>query len=103
MLNDRYNVAWQTDKEIPRIYIKDSYSDYKQPTYVYTDEESKRVPLYTEAENRPVYLYDESELAPDGIDFIVCVPEAVVFDVNEMTAIINTYKLASKQFSIIQY
>jgi hypothetical protein len=42
-------------------------------------------------------------MATGGIDFIVCVPDAVAFDMEEMKALVNAYKLASKTFSIIKY
>jgi len=48
------------------------------------------------------YLKNESEYIP-SYDFIVWVPVAVVFDVNQMKALINTYKLAGKIYSIQTY
>jgi len=62
----------------------------------------------------PLYLFRKSEGAPlyYGIrkseygflvDFIVYVPVAVVFDSNQMKALINKYKLAGKRYKIETY
>jgi hypothetical protein len=97
MLNDRYDVSARN------IYIKDSYTDYKPGTYIYIDAENKQLPIFLDSENRPKYLFDSSEMSTGGIDFIVCVPDSVAFDMEEMKALVNAYKLASKTFSIIKY
>lgn len=49
-----------------------------------------------------LYLQNLSEYALQ-FDFIVKVPAALVFDANEMKAIINYYKLAGKRYTIQPY
>jgi hypothetical protein len=38
-----------------------------------------------------------------AVDFIVYVPFSLNFDINEMKALINYYKLAGKRYSIVNY
>lgn len=68
--------------------------------------------LYKKIENKPVYLYKKNEGAPKTwliqkgeagafqFDFIVQVPATVVFDINEMMAVIDTYILPEKVYKI---
>lgn len=76
-----------------------------------------RLYLFTDTENfNDVWDYTVNEIPITGnvyefanadygtqIDFIVNVPAALVFDSNEMTALINRYRLASKRFIIQTY
>jgi hypothetical protein len=70
--------------------------------------------VYRKIENKPVYLSRKSEGATPFylsrraeygfiVDFIVNVPIAVVFDSNQMKALINKYKLAGKRYKIETY
>ena len=80
---------------------------YVDPVYLYLRAEGKPVYLYTRAENRPVYLYTRAEIYASGAaQFIVQVPAAVAgvagYDVNRLKAIVDTYRLASKNnYSIL--
>lgn len=87
VLNDRW------DDELRRINITDGTA--KEALIIYREDETKPpVYLFTEAENNPVPLYQESEF-DEGNDFEVNVPWDVVFDVEEMKALINKYRLTS--------
>jgi hypothetical protein len=68
--------------------------------------------LYKKIENKPVFLYKKNEGAPKTwliqkgeassfqFDFIVQVPATVVFDINEMMAVIDSYILPEKVYKI---
>lgn len=70
-------------------------SENQTPKYVYWLSEN----------STPQYIYWLSETSPQAIgnDFIVYVPAALVFDEQEMKAIINLYKLAGKRYTIVAY
>jgi hypothetical protein len=72
------------------------------PVYIFQDAEDKPLGLYTDGESLPIFLYTDGEAGDLKDDFIVIVPLAVDFNINEMTSLLNQYKLASKQFSIVQ-
>jgi len=94
MLNDRY------DSSLRRIYILDG-QEYN-PLYIYTVAEVKPVWLYTKGEvGKPqVDLFTKGEVGQFTFDFVVYVPVAISFDVNEMSSLVNTYKLAGKIYDI---
>lgn len=92
MLNDSYDIS------LRRIYLLDGVS--QQAAYVYLESENKPTYIYTETESQPLYIYLDGELLASGFDFVVFVPKTVSFQVNEMTARINDYKLAGKYFKI---
>lgn len=92
-MNDRFDYTQR------RIYIGDP--DNAVPVlYLYQDEEDSPVYLYQDVENVPVYLYQDDEYVGNvTLDFIVWVPIDVVFDENEMRAMIAT-KLSGKKYAI---
>lgn len=95
MLNNQY------DNTLRRIYIEDGAQYEGQ--FVFQESEDQPLFIYTEAEvDKPdVFIYTEGESSGVGsFDFVVYVPTAVSFDVNEMSSLIRTFKLASKIFSI---
>ena len=94
MLNDRY------DSSLRRITIIDGL-EYN-PLFIYLDLENKPVYFFLKSETaKPkVYLYTAGEAGQFTFDFIVVVPVAVSFNLNEMIALLQQYKLASKIFSI---
>lgn len=92
LLNDRYDIAGR------RIRITDAMS--YAAVYIYQEAEAKDHALYMESEARPTYLYTESEIGDSTADFIVMVPAVLSFNENEMTALIDAYKLAGKSYKI---
>ena len=56
--------------------------------------------MFNMVENNPVYDYTRGEVSSLRNDFIVKVPTGLVFNFNEMTSLVQTYKLPSKQFKI---
>lgn len=92
LLNNRYDLA---DR---RISIVDAVSN--EVTWIYQEAESKPKFLYTEAEVQPIHLFTESEIGNEPVDFYVMVPAAISFNENEMSALIDTYKLAGMAYKI---
>lgn len=91
-LNDRFDFTSR------RIYIDDA--DTVAQVYLWQDEEETPLYLYQDAEEQPVFLFQDGESLGDILyDFVVFVPYDVVFDENEMRAMIAT-KLAGKKYKI---
>lgn len=92
LLNDRYDISAR------RIRITDAL-DY-DPVYLYQEPENKPAYLFTEGENKPVYLFTEEEVGLQTVNFYVIVPRTIIFNENEMRALLDTYKLAGKTYKI---
>lgn len=92
MLNDRYDFA---DR---RITIVDGV-EY-DPIYLFGREEVKPVYFYARSEDAPVTVYTRGESGDLTNDFVVLVPAAVTFDINEMTSLVKSNKLPSMRFKI---
>jgi hypothetical protein len=92
LLNDRWDFTQR------RIRIVDG-SD-KPPLFIYQEAEEKPVFIYQEEENQPVFIYTEGESETITDDFIIQVPVAVSFDINEMKSLVKAYKLAGTKFNI---
>ncbi len=91
-LNDRY------DDLLRRITI----SDPKQYDYLYVYRKSENKPqyIYKRSESKPVWLYTRAETARFQVDFLILIPVAVLFNANELKALVDSYKLASKKFKV---
>jgi len=91
-LNDRWDFTQR------RIRIVNSAD--KPPVFIYQEEEDKPVFIYQEDENKPVFIYTEGESEAITDDFIIQVPIAVQFDINEMKSLMREYKLGGTKFNI---
>lgn len=91
VLNDRFDLT------LRRIRIVDA--DVIQPLYIYKRSENKPLYIFKRVENHPIYMRKREELTMGG-KFIVRIPASVVFDVNEMNALIKKYKQAGKAFTL---
>lgn len=93
MLNDRYDPIQR------RIYIADG-SDF-DPIYMYQKAEDKPVFFYlkSEAETDPIF-YKKNEISSDSQDFVVFVPLSLTFSEAEMSALLDTFKLAGTIYTI---
>lgn len=91
-LNDKYDTVAR------RIRIKDA-PEYL-PFPLYRKVESKKTALYKKSEAKGKVLYTKAETTRFGADFIVEVPVNVLFDLAELTAFINGFKLATKKFKV---
>jgi hypothetical protein len=93
LLNDIFNSG------NPGIFITDPF--FKPQTYLYNKREA-RPALYlknaSEASD-PNYLHNRSTFYP-SVNFIVWVPDFVVFDESRMRGLINNVKLAGKNYEI---
>jgi hypothetical protein len=91
-LNDKY------DTQLRRIIIVDALEFEGVPFY--RKPESKPVVIYKKTEGTALVLYTKSESSIFGVDFIIEIPNDVVFNSTELTAFVNSYKLATKLFKI---
>lgn len=97
ILNDRFNNAGT------EIYIEGGSDQVKK--YLYNKSEVK-TPLYiynkAEVGYTPTYIYNKKEQIP-AVGFIIWVPDTLIFDENEMRALVNRLKLAGKMYTIKYY
>lgn len=95
MLNDTF------DPILRRIILADPV--YIDPVPLYIDTELK--PLYTtlDSENAPIYLPTDAEINAANWDFVVLLPLGLGYDLAQMKATINKYRLPGKGNYLIQY
>jgi hypothetical protein len=93
-LNDKYD---SSDRRIRIIQ-----PNRKDPLFLYKKEERAPVYLYTKGETaKPrTVLYQKGEVSAFHLDFIVQVPATVAFNMNEITAVIDSYILPDKVYKI---
>lgn len=92
LLNDRYDI----DERRIRIRNAKRFNSF----FLYLEEESKPAYVFLETENEPFYLFTEEEVGMRTADFYVIVPTSIIFDENEMRALLDMYKLAGKTYKI---
>lgn len=92
LLNDRYDYTQR------RIRIVDAID--KPPVYLFVRTELKPKYFYARSEAKPIYFFARSESGSITNDFIILIPSLVPFNDLELRSLVNTYKLASKKFSI---
>lgn len=92
LLNDRYDYAQR------RITIIDAVD--QEPVYFFRRSENKPVYMYRRSEDQPVYFYTRGEVGALRNDFVVLVPAAIAFPLEEMRSLVQLNKLASKKFAI---
>jgi hypothetical protein len=103
VLNDAF------DNDLRRIYINNAI--IIEPIWFYEIEDNKPVLFYEIADNKPVYFREGAELTGDSIDFTVFVPSELqpstttAFEnfINQMRALVDYYKLYSKNYQIQFY
>lgn len=89
-----------------RKVLNDSLDVSERRIYISDGNAFPRKYIYTRAENKPVFLgklfiYQNSEYTNTGVDFIVYAPaEIIATKINELNALINYYKLASKRYKV---
>lgn len=92
-LNDRYDFA------LRRIRIEDGVEFNAFPVFLRA--EAKPVKLFLRAEAKPApVLYLKTETGNFTADFIIKIPADVAFDINELRAFTDTYKLLSKKYNV---
>ena len=94
-LNDHF------DPGLRRIYLVDGSGI--APVVIYRELEAKQAPyIYQEAEGEQApYIYTDEELNTITVDFIVMVPVTLSFDMDELIALVDKYRLRGK-FYLIQ-
>lgn len=97
VLNDRFDFV---DRGI-QIVDPETFN----PLYIYRESETKPpVYIYTDAELlQAPYIYTDNEINAITVDFVVRVPVAVVFDTDELKALVDRYRLPGKVYTIETY
>lgn len=85
-LNDRFDYMFR------RIYITDAA--YTSPVYLHRDPELDSLYLGT------IFVPTNNEIGYNSAHFIVNIPEVIVFTEIDLKAVIDTYKLISKTYTI---
>lgn len=85
-LNDRFDVS------LRRIIIVDG-NRYKR-RYIYTRGEEK--PKFL----GKIFLRDRADYEDTGVDFIVLIPEGLIYNDYELRSVIDFYRLGSKRYKI---
>lgn len=101
VLNDYY----YDDGTLRTIYIEDNTD--QGDTFVYnTDEEEDEVFLFnsdeSEGDEYDTFIYNVNE-GSGSPDFIVWVPDTLVYDLAEITGLVRKYKVAGPTFEIKTY
>jgi hypothetical protein len=93
-LNDKYDSSNRQ--------IKIEQPKRKDPLFLYRKVENKPVHLFTkgEAPQPNTVLYQKGEASAFQYDFVVQVPATVAFNMNEMSAVIDSYILPDKVYKI---
>ena len=87
-LNDRF------DPESRRIFIEETIQ--AEQDFIYTSDESLDVYLGT------MYLEQEFNYVSGSVDFLINVPGAILNEkINEITALVDFYKLAGKSYKLL--
>ena len=96
LLNNRYDYFER------RIYITDGQSF--DAVYLYQKSEDKPIFVYkkTESTAPKTYLYKKSETGNDADDFVVNVPNTLVYSASELRALVDSFKLAGTVYSVNQ-
>jgi hypothetical protein len=92
MLNDRYDSVGR------RIRIDDGA--FRDKIFIYTSPEQRDKYIYTKIENNPKFIYTAAEYGAVDVDFVIKIPGGVLFSEQEVTALVNKFKLVSKAFKI---
>jgi len=73
---------------------------YYPPLPLFLKDEAKPLRLYRKYENQKSLLFRKNETAQFTSDFIVEVPRYLIYNEDELTALVSKYCLAGKIFSI---
>ena len=92
-------------------YLRDALNDsfdYDLRRIIIIDgNKYKKKYIYTRGEQKPkfigiLFIHSRDDYEDTGIDFIVQVPSDLVYNEDQMKALINFYKLASKRYKIVK-
>lgn len=105
-LDDWYKINHTGQVCLFRKVLNDTLDVAERRIYIGEGNSFPRKYIYTRAEKKPVflgkmYIYQNSEYTNTGVDFIVFAPAEIINTrLNELNALINFYKLASKRYKI---
>lgn len=94
MLNDKY------DKTLRRIYITNG--TFREQVYIFQHKENSPIFIHKQDEDIK-YLYNFDEIGSVSGDFIVNVPTSISASTNEISVMIDIYKLATKTYTIKRF
>ncbi len=103
---DLYNLNHNGQVCYLRAVLNDSFDVEKRRIRIVDGNSYKRNYIYTRGEQKSkhlgvMYLHERADYSDTGVDFIVEVPRET-YKENEMKALIDFYRLASKRYKIIQ-
>jgi hypothetical protein len=96
------NYLYYGDGTLRRIIISDSYYVPSLTVYNATETEESIFVFNSSESEASLFLLNTAE-SIDETDFIVLVPEALLFDENKMRSTVNIFKLAGSRFLIQTY
>ncbi len=103
---DLYNLNHNGQVCYLRAALNDSFDVEKRRIRIVDGNSYRRKYIYTRGEQKPkhlgvMYLHGRTDYGDKGVDFIVEVPRHL-YKENEMKALIDFYRLASKRYKIVQ-
>lgn len=103
-----YNLAHNGQVCYLRGALNDRFDPSQRRIKIADGNRYQRQYIYTRGEQKPkflgkIYLYDRVDYGDTGVDFIVLIPNNLVFNEYEMKALVDFYKLASKRYKIQKY
>lgn len=88
-----------------RKVLNDTFDSSDRRIQILDGNKFNREYIYTPPEKDPkylgtLYLRPSSDYADTGVDFIVLVPNGLQFNIDDMKAMVNYYRLAAKRYDI---
>lgn len=93
VLNDSFDVAFR------RIKVENGALVFL-PLHIFTNSENKPISLFTQSESQTVALSTEYEIENEGVDFKILIPYSIPYDLGQLKAIVETYKVPGTNFLI---
>ena len=104
-LRNIYQLAHNGQVVYLRAALNDSFDPSDRRIQIIDGNKFKRKFIYTNPEQKPrflgmIFINRSADFADTGVDFIVAVPNDLMFNQVDMDALINFYKIASKRYKI---
>lgn len=103
-----YNLAHNGQVCYLRGALNDRFDPSQRRIKITDGNRYKREYIYTDGEQKPrflgiIYLRDDADYGDTGVDFIVEIPQGLIYNQFEMKYLVDFYKLASKRYKIQVY
>lgn len=103
---DLYNLGHNGQVCYLRAALNDAFDVEKRRIRIVDGNTYRRQYIYTRGEQKPrhlgtIYLHERADYSDTGVDFIVEVPRRTYRE-NEIKALIDFYRLASKRYKIMR-